>query len=180
MKKGILLLFAFTLPLLTMGVGCNLPPATATPIVVEPVDTAAEWKEYANKELGFKLAIPADVNVDKVFNDKDNRLVVFKGDKENFEVRIIKDSFTTLDKYYYLGFPVSSKSTLGGNEAMVYEAPQGYCDGPGCSSAFIAYSTKNGDNFYNLVFNEVKIINATEKNIISSFEFIPLVQAVKN
>jgi hypothetical protein len=165
-----------------MGVGCSqspvdqTPTTTLTPVVTQPiakpVDQTTNWKTYTNKELGFTLKMPADVSVDKVFNDKDNRLVLFKSAKENFEVRIIRDNLATMDEYYYLGFPISYKSSLGGQVANVYEAPQGYCDGPGCSSSFIAYSTQRGDDFYSLVFKDIKTINATEKNIISSFEFI--------
>ena len=183
MKKFIIFSILFALPLITMGVGCDkqitieTPTATATTTTVEK---AATWKIYTNKELGFKISIPTDVSVDKVFNDKDNRLVIFKSVKENFEVRIIRDNLATLDTYYYLGFPITYKSTLGGQVANVYEAPQGYCDGPACSNSFIAYSTNRGNDFYSLVFKEVKTLNVTEKNIISGFEFIPAVQVSEN
>jgi len=186
-----ILLSAFTFSLLTLGVGCNQLPAdqttitTTTPVVIQAnaksVDQTADGQIYKNKELGFELKMPVGVYVDKVFNDKDNRLVMFKGANETFEVRIIKDKLASLDTYYYLGFPVSSKSTLGGKVAVVFEAPQGYCDGPAaCSSPFIAYSTKNGDDFYNLVFKEVIKINATEKSIVSSFKFLPAEQVTTN
>ena len=145
------------------------PETTQKP--TQPTDQTANWETYQNKELGFELKIPSYVSVDKVFNDQYNRLVIFKSEKENFEVRLREIENTSLDQYYYLDFPVSSRSTLGGKEALVFEAPNGYCDGPGCSDPFIAYSTKYGDDSYNLVFSGDVELNETEKTILSSFKF---------
>lgn len=150
------------------------------PIVTTPEETqvptqsaneTTNWKTYQNSALGFELKVPAYVSVDKELNDQYNRLVMFKSDKENFEVRLRKGETTSLNQYYYLDFPVSSRSTLGGQEALVFEAPNGYCDGPGCSNPFVAYSTKNGDDFYNLVFSGDVEMNDTENTILSSFKF---------
>ncbi|MBU2010369.1 MAG: hypothetical protein ABIJ80_02770 [Patescibacteria group bacterium] len=137
----------------------------------QPADETANWKTYQNNELGFELKMPAYVSVDKEFNDQYNRLVIFKSNKENFEVRLREGKTTSMNQYYYLDFPVSSRSTLGGQEALVFEAPNGYCDGPGCGDLFVAYSTKNGDDFYNLVFSGDVKMSDTEKSILSSFKF---------
>jgi len=150
-------------------------PIVTSPEVTEeptqPIDNTANWKTYQNSALGFELKVPSYVSVDKEFNDQYNRLVIFKSDKENFEVRLREGKTTSLNQYYYLDFPVSSKSTLDGKEALVFEAPNGYCDGPGCGSPFIAYSTKYGDDFYNLVFSGDVKMSDTEKSILSSFKF---------
>lgn len=146
------------------------PEETQAP--TQPAVETASWKTYQNSALGFELRLPAYVVVDKEFNDQYNRLVIFKSDKENFEVRLREGKTTSLNQYYYLDFPVSSKSTLGGQEALVFEAPNGYCDGPGCSDPFISYSTKKGDDFYNLVFSGDVKMSDTEKSILSSFKFI--------
>lgn len=147
-----------------------VPEGTQTP--TQSVDETENWETYQNSALGFELKMPAYVSVDKEFNDQYNRLVIFKSDKENFEVRLREGKATSLSQYHYLDFPVSSRSTLGGQEALVFEAPNGYCDGPKCSDPFVAYSTKYGDDFYNLVFiGDVKMSD-TEKSILSSFKFI--------
>lgn len=137
----------------------------------QPDDETANWKTYQNSALGFELKAPSYVVVDKEFDDQYNRLVIFKSDKENFEVRLKEGKATPLNQYYYLGFPVSSRSTLGGQEALVFEAPNGYCDGPGCSDPFVAYSTKYGDDFYNLVFSGDVNMSDTKTSILSSFTF---------
>ena len=145
------------------------PEETQTP--TQPIDKTKNWKTYQNNALGFELKVPDYVSVDKEFNDKYNRLVIFKSDKENFEIRLREGKNTSLNQYYYLDLPVSFKSTLGGQEALVFEAPNGYCDGPRCGSPFVAYSTKHGDDFYNLVFSGDVKMSATEKSILSSFKF---------
>jgi len=145
------------------------PEETQAP--TQPADETVNWKTYQNSALGFELKVPAYVSVDKEFNDQYNRLVIFKSDKENFEVRLREGKTTSLNQYYYLDFPVSSRSKLGEQEALVFEAPNGYCDGPGCSAPFVAYSTKYGDDFYNLVFSGDVKMSDTEKSILSSFKF---------
>jgi hypothetical protein len=128
------------------------------------------WIPYQNNELSFSIKIPPYVSVDTLVKDK--QLVIFKSDKENFDVRFHEDKTTTLDRYYYLDLPVSSHAILGGKEALIFKAEKGYCDGPDCSSPFIAYATKVGDNFYTLIFNGDTTMNEVEKTILSSFEFI--------
>lgn len=136
-----------------------------------PADPTANWKMYQNTELGFELKTPSYVSVDKIFNGQYNRLVIFKSDKENFEVRLKQGKSTSLNQYYYLDFPVSSRSILDEKEALVFEAPNNYCDGPSCGDPFIAYSTKNNDDFYNLVFYGDTKLTDTEKFILASFKF---------
>jgi hypothetical protein len=131
-----------------------------------------DLETYENKELGFTLKMSTDTKVDKELNDENNRLVVFKSGKENFEVRVKEGKDTSLDKYFYLDFPVASKSTLGGEEAVVSEAPNGYCDGPGCGDPFVVYSAKKGDDFYSIVFYGDAELSDAEKSILSSFEFL--------
>jgi len=150
-------------------------PVVTTPETIQkptqPTDKTANWETYQNKELGFELKMPSYVSVDKEFNDQYNRLVIFKSEKENFEVRLREGKATSLNQYHYLDLLVSSRSTLGGKEALVFEAPNGYCDGPGCSDPFIAYSAKYGDDFYNLVFSGDVELSETEESILSSFKF---------
>lgn len=133
--------------------------------------TEIDWKKYENKDLWFELEIPSYVTIDMEFNDRYNRLIVFKSDRENFEIRLKEEKNASLEQYYYLDFIPSGKWMLWGQEASIFEAINGYCDGPGCSEPFVAYATKYGYDFYNLVFNGDITLSEVEKYILSSFKF---------
>ncbi len=130
------------------------------------------WKLYKNQELGFSLEMPPDISVEKELNSRNNRLVIFKGTSYVFEVRLKEGQGTTLNNYLYLDFLPSGSAALGGQEAKVFKAPNGYCDGPSCGDPFVVYSTKLNKDFYNLVFYGDTALNQVEEKVFSSFKFI--------
>lgn len=151
---------------------CAIFIASCAQQPTEQESDTADWKTYQSKSLGFELKIPTDILVDKELNDQYNRLVFFKSEKVNFEVRIKDRNGVALDKFHYLDFPSSGKSTIDGKEALIFEAPKGYCDGPGCTLPFIAYTTEKENDFYNIVFSGDVKMSDTEKLILESFIFI--------
>jgi hypothetical protein len=126
---------------------------------------------YQNEELGFELEMPSGVSVKNVENDEYNRLVEFGG-VGSFSVRIKEVKDTLLNEYHYLDLFSTSTSILGGREALIFEGPNGYCDGPGCTVPFIAYVVKDGDDFYILSFDGDVEIDDAEESVVSSFKFI--------
>ena len=66
--------------------------------------------------------------------------------------------------------PVSEIVTIGGIEAGVYKAPNGYCDGPSCSEPYIAIVTKKGEDIYSLTFFGDDELSKTENSILQSFK----------
>ena len=67
--------------------------------------------------------------------------------------------------------PISRTTTLAGVSANVYEMPNGYCDGPGCSAPYIAIVTVNGPDLYHISFFGDTKLSDTENQILSSFKF---------
>ncbi len=135
-------------------------------------DKTANWKTYKNSVLGFELKYPPTVQVDKELNDQYNRVIIFKGENLHFEVMLRKNPGNiTLDKYYFMDSPIKRKTTLAGNSANVYEMPQGYCDGPGCSEPYIAIVTEKGPDLYHLSFFGDIQLSEVENQILSTFKF---------
>lgn len=136
----------------------------------QSTDTVTTWKTYQNKKLGFELQIPSYISIIEDSRD----LIIFESEKENFELRLRDKEYKSqnLNHYSYLDLPIFSKSTLGEKEAVIFKAPNGYCDGPGCTKPFIAYSAMSNETFYNLVFKGDTSLNDTEEAILISFKFI--------
>jgi len=76
-----------------------------------------------------------------------------------------------LSTYHFLDGKAEATSTLGDQEALVFKS-DGYCDGPGCGDPYIAYATKNGTDFYNVVMYGDKELDTTEQDIVASFKFV--------
>jgi hypothetical protein len=148
------------------------PPAE-TP-AQQPVvkDETADWKVYTNYEYGFELQYPKYANY-KVTPLVSSYRIVFTGSSVNFELYIDKESTElALEEYSYLNLVKDSEATLGGQKALVFKAPQGYCKGSVCGLPFIAYSTKSEKNFYNLIFYGDTQLSKDEETILTNFRLL--------
>jgi len=135
----------------------------------------AEWKLYKNVEYGFSIEVPADTDSDG------DSTVYFTSTKGRFAFDVRENQYETINgkqvpitfkDYFYFDHERSGEGKLGGKTAAIFKLPNGYCDGPGCTDPFIAYSTDVPvAMFYNLVFYGDVSLNATEKHILESFKF---------
>ncbi len=132
------------------------------------------WKTYKNEQYGFEFNYPERFD-SKIFN---NELTIFESNgngENNFEVRIREryPSDLSLDKYFYLDFPISLRMEFGSQDATVFKAPNGYCDGPGCGKPFIAVVTEQGGYLYHMIFYGDAEFSEEELKIASTFKFTP-------
>jgi len=161
---------------------CNAPDdmviwltESSLPEIDQPdtATSAAAWQIYRNEELGFAMQYPPYTVVDASFNDAYNQVIAFKksGDETAFEIRIRK-SIQPFDQYFYLDKPLAATTTIAGKEARVFEAPNGYCDGPGCSAPYRAYAMRGKEgapDVYNIVFFGDGKLSVDEQKILNSF-----------
>jgi|SRR3989344_5545792 len=189
--KFIILIFSFAAISAAVS-GCSLkfwqkpinPPVTknegdATATSTEEIDMS-DWLTYRNEEYGFEVKYPSGVDP-KVYEHPYRPSITFKKDDIQlyFEVAISKpyaqeeaNYYKDINNYNFLDLPQIGKGILGGQEAVFFEAPNGYCDGPGCGYPFVAYSTQKNNNYYNLVFYYDTKLNPTEELILFSFKFL--------
>lgn len=146
----------------------------------EVVQSDEKLRTYTNTKYGYSVDLPESYDLP----DPEAQYARFVSADGVMEIDI-KEAFLQvndgtgkkipieLKDYVYLETPIpTTKGTLGGQEAIITYAPNGYCDGPGCSDPFIAYSTnKPVALFYNVVFYGDAELSASEENILKSFKF---------
>jgi len=149
----------------------------------EPMDKEAdtEWKQYVNTVYGFSMTVPTSIS-SEVYVNGNNAKIIFTSTSGNFEVDI-RETYTGMgtgaekkevpfEDYQYFDMSRDGEGKLGGQTAAIFKAPKGYCDGPGCSLPYIAYSTDRPVAlYYNLVFRGDTELNSIEKRILESFKF---------
>lgn len=149
--------------------------STLTPAVTSVLDSSsiADWETYENSSLGFKIKYPPSIEVEKEFDDANNRATSFSGENLKFEVMLrSKNSGISLDSYFYMDSPVSRKINLLGKSASVYELADGYCDGPGCSEPSITVVTENDLELFHISFFGDAELSKLEQQVLGTFEFI--------
>lgn len=133
------------------------------------------WKTYTNESLDFEIGMPPGVEIELEMNDEHNRLVTFKGEDSNYEVRLREDNPenpTPLENYYYLDFVPTDKVTINGEDAMFYKTEHGYCDAGHCGPPFTAYAFKHNNDFYVISFYNDTEMSEEENQVIFSFKLI--------
>lgn len=150
MKKIFLAFFAIGILALA---GCTSnstnPPTNTNPTAMEKTTFSTYTHTQYTVEYPSKLA-PTE-NGDKY--------VSFNNNSGTSEIGIrIREGETKL----YLDQEPAGQVTFKGGQGSLYINKTGYCDGPGCGPAYIAYSLYDGKNTYIIEF-----FNQTEETEIS-------------
>ena len=127
---------------------------------------------YIHNNFDFYMAKPEYAELKLLVEDESNRLVVFAGGELSIEMRLEEWTGVALDAYSYLDLPISSRSELGGQGAVVFVSETGYCDGGGCTPPFVAYATLHRNDIYHLVFYGDTEISPVEERVRSAFSFL--------
>lgn len=142
-----------------------------------PAAPEEKWLTYTNTKFGYSLMVPESYDMP----DSQAAQAFFISGDDKVEISV-KESYIydgagkqapiAFKDYHFMDFERSGEGRLGGKTAAIFKAPRGYCDGPGCTDPFIAYSTdKPVALFYNAVFYGDTELNPTEKKILESFKF---------
>lgn len=97
--------------------------------------------------------------------------VVVRGDGLNVGITVTFDQPTDLSGAGMFEMDGEIEGTIGGEPAKKFVASRGYCDGPGCSDPYVAYTVFHGGDRYNIVFFGDTHLSADEQIILDSFEF---------
>ncbi len=146
----------------------------------EEISGNERLRTYANTKYGYTISLPESYDLPEP-NAQYARFVSTEGVVEvNIKEAFVQVNDGTgkkipveLKDYVYLETPIpTTKGILGGQAAIITHAPNGYCDGPGCTDPFIAYSAnKPVALFYNVVFYGDAELSASEEKILQSFKF---------
>ncbi len=136
-------------------------------------DSGASTKTFTSKDYNFKVSYPANL-VAESYPFK----VFFLEEVEKAESQVASLAYSdaydgyNFNSYVYLDFEPVRTTTVAGQKAKVFEAPNGYCDGPGCSDPFIAYAFDKGGILYVFRFDGDIKLSADEKKMLDSFTFL--------
>ncbi len=128
------------------------------------------WKTFSNSTYGFQLKYPETFTAQPNSFSSGYQVIFQSGNTSPAVVTAYPNTTTSLDKFYYLDFNQSTqKNTLGQQPAATYIAPDGYCDGPGCSPPFIAVAIKKSNTVYVISLSGDTTISTAEQAMLDSF-----------
>jgi hypothetical protein len=120
------------------------------------------WQTYADNllEIKYPSSWSRFKSGDRVYFDEGNIA----------KMEVVRNSFgQDLSQYKYLGFIAVEEITIGNKKFREFKAPQGYCVNNSCGRPFSAYSYKQGDNIFTMIFYENDELSPQEKAILETF-----------
>jgi len=162
---------SFHIPNKTIITPTSYPIETKTSSGTMPTENpAANWKTYTNDQYHFSFKYPEWVILDdKSVAGTAQVLLIAQGFNET-KISARKDD----QSEYYLDTAPVGRAVIGNLSGNKYRLPQGYCDGPECSSPILAVTVvNNGIKYIFSVYvgKDVNTFTELESQILSTFEF---------
>lgn len=165
--KSILLAFIFTM----IGLSGCAPPSTSVPAQTPTnLPVLSDDRVYRNEQYAFAFTYPNDVTIE--VTEKPFEVRVSTDTADPFSIIATQD-YSPGDVIYFLDTAPSEQRILGGHTWQTYELPDGYCDGPACSSPVYALQMESGEILYKVVFYDQATMTPVQEQILSSFQVLP-------
>ena len=170
MKKHIVLIILVFVFLIISFCGCT-PASTLDPphnVMENPKGSGEEV--YRNENFKFVFVYPTDVTI-QVY-EAPFEVRVSTGPADTFSISATLD-YLPGDVLYFLDTEPSEQRVLGYNTWQTYELPNGYCDGPECSSSIYALQMEVGQVLYKVVFYNQMSMTPIQEQILSTLQILP-------
>lgn len=146
-------------------------PSTVIPSPTSPTDPTAGWKEYKRDSYNFSFRYPEGVILEDKSTGDITQVILAAQEFRETIISARKDK----QSIYYLDTPPFGEVVFGTLTGKKYFLPEGYCDGPSCSSPILAAVVYNkGFRYVFSVFVEKNSNSFTdlENQILSTFKIL--------
>jgi hypothetical protein len=131
----------------------------------------ADWQTYRNNELGFSIKyLPATtVSGSGLLN---RPAINFDTDRYRLTIQVDRDTTIDFTNYYFFDFNPIGTTNIDAEPALIFTAPDGYCDATSCTDPFRAYVVQHRNTVYQLIFYGGIALTDNQQLQLFTFQFV--------